>query len=99
LVTTCPEHADYHHRLAGNLNNISNLIDAISSTDASLWMERALHHELIAMRLNPEHRQYQRFASIQYANLAGHWEKQNEERTLPRHRCTNPSDQTPAIRH
>lgn len=78
LVTNYPDFADGHHRLAGSLNNIINLTNSISSTDAILTMERALHHELIAIRVNPEHRQYQRFASIQYGNLTGHWEKQNE---------------------
>ncbi len=78
LVTIYPEYADYHHRLAGSLNNLTDLSDAISSTDAISMIERALHHELIAIHLNPENRLYQRFASIQYANLAGQREKQNE---------------------
>jgi tetratricopeptide (TPR) repeat protein len=47
-------------------------------TDAITTINKAFHHELIAIRLNQENRQYRRFASIQSSNLAGHWEQQNE---------------------
>ncbi len=70
LITRYPDYVQFHHRLAGCLNNLG-LAQSDEQTRASF--ERAVQHGQMAVSLSPRHRQYRRWLAIQCKNLHAHY--------------------------
>ncbi|MCA9182004.1 MAG: hypothetical protein KDA51_11145, partial [Planctomycetales bacterium] len=75
LTTQYPDNPEFHHRLAGDLNNLGN---SLSGAEALAKYDEAVTHETIAILLSPLHREYRRWLAIQYRNLANsYWQAQD----------------------
>ena len=82
LESDFPKVAEIQHYLAGCLNNVGNGLSVDESVEQ---YEEALKHELIAIEVNPEHRQYRRWIVTQRNNVVSRYEElQDREKMIVR---------------
>jgi len=82
LESDFPRVAEIQHYLAGCLNNYGI---GLSIGDYFEQYEEALRHELIAVGINPEHRQYRRWVVKQHDSLVTKYEGLQDRKKMERH--------------
>ena len=82
LESDFPRVAEIQHYLAGCLNNMGN---GLSIGESVEQYEEALKHELIAIGINPDNRQYRRWVVTQSNNLAIRYEDLHDREKVVQH--------------